>query len=123
VNTLSWPGRAVVCRKDGSHILYNYNRAFSWLLFGPENRLQCDIAGTLGNGAWGYIVDTCDKDVGPDNQRLYLNGARVAQMSATLPIDLNSAVLGIGRHVSGNRRYRSRPALRRLDRDHLEQHE
>jgi hypothetical protein len=26
---------------------------------------------------------------------------RVAQMSDTLPIDLNSAALGIGRHVSG----------------------
>jgi hypothetical protein len=31
----------------------------------------------------------------------HLNGARVAQMSDTLPIDLNSAALGIGRHVSG----------------------
>jgi hypothetical protein len=48
-----------------------------------------------------YIVDTYDKDAGPNNQRLYLNGARVAQMSDTLPIDLNSAALGIGRHVSG----------------------
>ena len=37
----------------------------------------------------------------PNNQRIYLNGARVAQMSDTLPIDLNSASLGIGRHVSG----------------------
>jgi hypothetical protein len=36
-----------------------------------------------------------------DNQRLCLNGACVAQMSDTLPIDLNSAALGIGRHVSG----------------------
>ena len=50
---------------------------------------------------WGYIVGTYDKDAGPDNQRLYLNGTRVAQMSDTLPIDLNSAALGIGRHVSG----------------------
>ena len=25
VNTLSWPTRAVVCRKDGSYILYNYS--------------------------------------------------------------------------------------------------
>jgi hypothetical protein len=32
---------------------------------------------------------------------VYLNGARVAQMSDTQPIDLNSAALGIGRHVSG----------------------
>ena len=39
--------------------------------------------------------------VSPDNQHLYLNGARVAQMSDTQPIDLNSAPLGIGRHVSG----------------------
>ena len=55
----------------------------------------------LGNGSWGYIVGTYDKDAGPDNQRLYLNGTRVAQMSDTLPIDVNSATLGIGRHVSG----------------------
>jgi hypothetical protein len=55
----------------------------------------------LGNGTWGYIVGTYDKDAGPDNQRLYLNGTRVAQMSDTLPIDLNAAALGTGRHVSG----------------------
>jgi Concanavalin A-like lectin/glucanases superfamily len=58
------------------------------------------IAGTLGNGGWGYLVGTYDKDAGTNNQRLYLNGVRVAQMSDT-PIDLNSAALGIGRHVSG----------------------
>jgi hypothetical protein len=62
VNTLSWPGRAVVCRKEGSYILYNYPGGFSSYLFGPDNRLQYDIAGTLGNGAWGYIVGTYDKD-------------------------------------------------------------
>jgi biopolymer transport protein ExbB len=101
VNTLSWPSRAVVCRKDGSYILYNYPGGFAWYLFGPDNRLQHDIAGTLGNGSWGYIVGTYEKDAGLGNQRLYLNGARVAQMSGTLPIDLNSAALGIGRHVSG----------------------
>ena len=82
-------------------ILYNFSGGFSWYLFGPDNRLQHDIAGTLGNGSWGYIVGTYDKDAGTNNQRLYLNGARVAQMSDTLPIDLNSAPLGIGRHVSG----------------------
>jgi Concanavalin A-like lectin/glucanases superfamily len=65
-------------------------------------RVQYDTAGTLGNGSWGYIVDTYDKDAGTtNNQRLHFNGTRVAQMSDTLPIDLNSAVLGIGRHVSG----------------------
>jgi hypothetical protein len=69
--------------------------------FGPDNRLQHDIAGALGNGAWGYIVGTYDKDAGPDNQRLYLNGARVAQMSDAAAISLNSNPLGIGRHVSG----------------------
>ena len=37
----------------------------------------------------------------PNSQRLYFKGTRVAQMSDTLPIDLNSAALGIGRHVSG----------------------
>jgi hypothetical protein len=56
-----------------------------------RQRLQHDIAGTLGNGSWAYIVGTYDKDAGPGNQRLYLNGARVSQMSGTLPIDLNSA--------------------------------
>ena len=60
-----------------------------------------DIAGTLGNGSWGYIVGTYDKDAGPNKQHLYPNGSRVAQMSDTLPIDLNSAALGIGRHISG----------------------
>ena len=101
VNTLSWPGRAVVCRKEGSYIFYNYSGGFSWYLFGPDNRLQHDIAGTLGNGSWGYIVGTYDKDAGTNNQRLYLNGTRVAQTTGTQPIDLNSAALGIGRHVSG----------------------
>ena len=116
----------MVCRKEGSYILYNFSGGFSWYLFEPDNRLQDDIAGTLENGAWGYIVGTYDKDAGPNNQRLYLNGARVAQMSDTLPIDLNAASLGIGRHVTGprplQRPYRrvsdpARPALRRPDRD------
>jgi Concanavalin A-like lectin/glucanases superfamily len=96
INTLSWPTRALLCRKEGSYILYNYSGGFSWYLFGPDSRLQHDIAGTLGNGSWGYIVGTYDKDAGTNNQRLYLNGARVAQMSDTLPIDLNAAALGIG---------------------------
>ena len=59
------------------------------------------MRGARGNGAWGYIVCTYDKDAGPDNQRLYLNGSRVAQMSDTQPLDLNSNPLGIGRHVCG----------------------
>ena len=66
VNTLSRPARAVVCRKEGSYILYNFSGGFSWYLFGPENRLQHDIAGTLGNGSWGYIVGTYDKDAGAE---------------------------------------------------------
>jgi hypothetical protein len=69
--------------------------------FGPDDRLQHDIAGTLGNGSWGYIVGIYDKDAGPNNQRLYLNGTRVAHMSDTQSIDLSSACLGIGRHASG----------------------
>jgi Concanavalin A-like lectin/glucanases superfamily len=64
-------------------------------------QLQRRLAGTLGNGAWGYIVGTYDKDAGTNNQRLYLNGTRVAQMSDTQPLDLNSNPLGIGRHVTG----------------------
>jgi hypothetical protein len=43
------------------------------------------IASALGNGNWGYNAGTYDKDAGPKNQRLYLNSARVAQMSDTLP--------------------------------------
>jgi hypothetical protein len=47
-------------------------------------------------------VGTDNKNAGTtNNQRLYLNATRVAQMSDTLPIDANSAALGIGRHVSG----------------------
>jgi hypothetical protein len=38
---------------------------------------------------------------GHQQPAFYLNGSRVAQMSDTLPIDLNAAALGIGRHVSG----------------------
>jgi Concanavalin A-like lectin/glucanases superfamily len=101
VNTLSWPTRAVVCRNDGSYILYNYSGGFSWYLYGPDSRLQHDIANALGNGSWGYIAGTYDRDAGPGNQRLYLNGSRVAQMSDTAVISLNSAPLGIGRHTSG----------------------
>jgi hypothetical protein len=37
----------------------------------------------------------------PTNQRLYVNGSRVAQMSDMQALDLNSAALGIGWHVSG----------------------
>jgi hypothetical protein len=49
------PGGALVCRKDGSYILH---KGFSWY------RLQYDIAGTLGNRSWGYIVGPYDKDAG-----------------------------------------------------------
>jgi hypothetical protein len=35
--------------------------------------------GTLGNGSWGYIVGSYDKDAGPNNERLYLNGTRVGR--------------------------------------------
>jgi hypothetical protein len=43
---------------------------------GPTTGCSTTFAGALGNGAWGYIVGTYDKDAGPDNQRLYLNGSR-----------------------------------------------
>ena len=33
--------------------------------FGSDDRLQHDIAGTLGNGAWGYMVGTYDKTPAP----------------------------------------------------------
>jgi hypothetical protein len=39
-----------------------WQRRLLLYLFGPNNRLQYDIAGTLGNGSWGYIVGTYDKD-------------------------------------------------------------
>lgn len=84
----------MVCRKDGSYILYNYSGCFCWYLFGSENRLQYYITGTLGNGTWGY--GTYDKDAGSNNQRLYLNGSRLAQMGDTQPLDLNSNPRGIG---------------------------
>jgi Concanavalin A-like lectin/glucanases superfamily len=55
----------------------------------------------LGTAAGAISSAPTTRTPGPNNQRLYLNGTRVAQMSDTLPIDLNSAALGIGRHVSG----------------------
>jgi hypothetical protein len=132
VNTLSWPGRAVVCRKEGSYILYNFSGGFSWYLFGPDNRLQHDIAGTLGNGRWGYIVGIYDKDAGPNNQRLYLNGARRADERNTAP----GSQFKSSWHRTARERHRrslqrphrrvpdlAHPAFRRLDRDHLEQPE
>jgi hypothetical protein len=48
-----------------------------------------------------YIVGIYDKDAGPDNQRLYLNGARVAQMSDTLPIENQRSCLRHRTAVSG----------------------
>jgi hypothetical protein len=66
-----------------------------------RERRQHDIAGTLGNGSWAYTVGTYDKDAGPNHQRLYLNGTRVAQMSDTLLIDVASTAPGIRRQVSG----------------------
>jgi hypothetical protein len=80
--------------KEASYILTQASPGTSTA---PDNRLQPDIVGTLGNGSWGYIVGTYEKDAGTNNQRLYLNGTRVAQMSDRLPIDLDSAALGIGR--------------------------
>jgi hypothetical protein len=78
----------------------------------------------------GYTVGSLDKEAGLNNQRLYLNGTRAAQMSDTLPIDLNSAPLASAaceRHRRSLQRPYPRipriPAVRRLDRDHLEQHE
>jgi MSHA biogenesis protein MshQ len=94
-------GVATIVAAGFASMVYNYSGGSSWYLFGLDSRQQYDIAGARGNGAWGYIVCTYDKDAGPDNQRLYLNGSRVAQMSDTQPLDLNSNPLGIGRHVSG----------------------
>jgi hypothetical protein len=77
-------------------MIYNYSGGFSWYLFGPDNRLQYDMAARSGTAAGATSSTTYDKDAGPNNQRLYLNGTRVAQMSDTQPLDLNSASLGIG---------------------------
>jgi Concanavalin A-like lectin/glucanases superfamily len=101
MTTLSWPTQAVVCRKEGQlHPLQ-----FQWRLLlvplRPDNPLQYDIAGTLGNGSWGYIVGTYDKDAGTNNQRLHLNGTPGRADERCPALDLNSAALGIGRHVSG----------------------
>jgi hypothetical protein len=53
----------------------------------------------VDGGASGGVLDVAfavdEADAGPGNQRL--NGTRVAHMSDTQPIHLNSAPLGIGR--------------------------
>jgi hypothetical protein len=51
----------------------------------PRQPAAIRYRGRPGDGAWGYIVGPYDKDAGANNQRLYLNGTRVAQMSDTLP--------------------------------------
>jgi hypothetical protein len=48
VNTLSWPTRAVVCRKDGSYILYNYSGASPGISTGPT--ADCS---TTSQARWG----------------------------------------------------------------------
>jgi hypothetical protein len=68
---------------------------------GPTTGCNTTSRVPSGTGPGATSSATYDKDAGAKNQRLYLNGARVAQMSDTQPIDLNSAALGIGRHVSG----------------------
>jgi hypothetical protein len=101
-NTLSWPGRAVVCRREGSYILYNFGGGFSWYLFGPDNRLQYDIAGApWGTGAGATSSAPVTGTPARTTSVSISTAPRVAQMSDTQPIDLNSAGLGIGRHVSG----------------------
>jgi hypothetical protein len=49
----------------------------------------------------GCLPRPKNRHAGANNQRLYLDDARAAQMSDTLPIDFNAAAPGIGRHVSG----------------------
>jgi len=98
-NTL-WGGRCILF-DNGPRLRVADNPAIENADRITINRLQHDMAGAPGTGSWAYIVGTYDKDAGANNQRLYLNATRVAQMSDTLPIELNSAALGIGRHVSG----------------------
>jgi hypothetical protein len=57
---------------------------------------------SVSRRSWGYIARTHNKNAGTNNQRLYLNGARVAQMSDTLPLDPYSDLLSVGRHVTGS---------------------
>ncbi len=45
--------------------LYNFSGGFSWYLFGPENRLQYDIAGTLGNCSWAISSAPTIRTPGP----------------------------------------------------------
>jgi hypothetical protein len=82
-------------------------RRLFWYLFGRDNRLRYDAAGRLGNGAWGYSVGTYGEDAGPTSPHLYLNGTRVAQMSDTQLIDLNSAARGTGRRSANPGKFAS----------------
>jgi len=87
----------------------------------PDNRKPYFVHNATGGG-FAITVRTA--------AGLGVNGARVAQMSDTLPLVLNSAPLGIERHVERHRRSLQRPrrgvldlacpAFRRLDRDHLD---
>jgi hypothetical protein len=87
--------------RDLRHGACGHRGGFTRYLFGPENRLRYDIAGTLGNGSWGYIVGIYEKDAGANNQRLYLNSTRVAQMS-----DTHRSQLSCARHRTACERHR-----------------
>jgi hypothetical protein len=71
------------------------------LVAGPTTGCSTTTRARSGTEPGATSSGTYDKDAGPNNQGLYLNGTRVAQMSDTLPLDLNSNPLGIGRRVSG----------------------
>ena len=50
VNTLRWPGRAVVCRKGGSYILYNYSGGFPGISSGPTAGCSTTSRARSGTG-------------------------------------------------------------------------
>jgi len=97
----SWAGRATNLRKSGSFILYNYSGGYSWYTYGPNHRLQHDIASELGAGVWGHIVGTYDQDNGADNQRLWLNGAVKAEATVSGALAAGTEGMGIGENITG----------------------
>jgi hypothetical protein len=80
-------------------LLYNYSGGYSWYTYRPGYRLQHDIAGELGTGAWGHIVGTYDQNGGANNQRLWLNG--VVKAEATVSGALQAGSEGIGEEIRG----------------------
>jgi hypothetical protein len=79
VNTLSWPVRAVVCPQGGQQPPLQLQRRLLLVPLWARQPAAVRYRRHARERQLGYIVGSYGKDAGPKNQRLYLNGTRVAE--------------------------------------------